>query len=276
MRATKISRDDRRAQRWLTRSGMPGPISPAAWDLLAPRLSVHARTTRMLIALVAVVVAAWVPLVMWGQLGPAGDPRWSDEFATRWFVLLVIVDLLALAAKEVNARADRALARSLAHRVTRAEAVPLRVILGRVRSAFLVSAVTLDAAIAIAISFVHAGWLGWGYPIAVLVAGAIVAVGIARDRARPTIAVDPVSLAIDERQRAQDVFLNLQQLVYLPMIALPALSASAKPTLWLVPLMLGIFSVLVALSAWAGSSPPWGQRPKTSLPPTPLPEAVSR
>lgn len=121
---------------------------------------------------------------------------------------------------------------SLVHRVTRSEAVPLSTVLGWVRYAFLVVAVAVQAALAVAILVAQIQWLSWAYPIAFLISAGLTGVGIRQALDAPTIAVDPYSLAIDERLRAEAAFSAISPMALLNFGFPSALLVGSSPA-WL-------------------------------------------
>lgn len=225
----------------------------------------------------AVVTAGvWVWLMVRVPLGESDQARWARQFGIKLFVLIVIVTLATIAVGEINTRAERAMARGVAHRISRAEAVPLRVILGPVRSAYLAATLVLQAAIAVAVPFASAGWVGWAYPVAFVVVAAMVMLAITRATARMTVALDLTSLAIDERLRAQDVFGSISSLHMLLFAFSFAVITSPNPASWLLPLWVGSCVVIFGLFLWAQMSAPWHHQAKNWPRTTPVPGAVTR
>ncbi len=122
---------------------------------------------------------------------------------TLWLVLML----------ELTRRAERRIAQALPHRVSRGTAVPLRVMLGKVRTTFVVVALAVEVLMAGTWGWLMAGWVAWAFPVLLATNCSLVVLAITRAATRPTLAADPVSLAIDERLRSEDAFAAARTLV---------------------------------------------------------------
>jgi hypothetical protein len=204
MNGTKDERDRRRAQRWLTQSGGLSGLSPAAFDLLTRRLAARYRARWQcapLFVLAGVVLAS--TFVDGHALGTGG---WGRSFAARALTAYAVLSVETLLADALTRWAERGIAQTLPSRVSRGTAVPVAMMLGRRRTAFVLAALGLEAMLAVIVLVMRPGWLEWTYLAAFLAASWLVAVGVRQAAARATIAVDALSLAIDERLRSDEAF----------------------------------------------------------------------
>jgi hypothetical protein len=253
---------------------MPG-LSPAAWALLVARLRCRTRAVKTVILALVVTVAGSVAIAVW-LWSMRSWPGWVRSPGTTTAIGFGLLDLLMLGARELAARAENALAVTLPHRVGRAQAVPLRVILGPVRKVFLLTSLTLAAVLVVAIPFAHADRYAWTYAFVFAGAMAAVLIQIRRSLTRATIAIDATSLAIDERLRAQEVLtamMPLSAMFYVPM----GLSTWPLPSTWFLLLWAFSTAATMGLWVWAAAQPPWQSSPRiaqTAVPPEPSP--VSR
>jgi hypothetical protein len=248
------SRSYRRTQRWLAASGVGIELSDQAWGLLSLRLAARSR---------AVLWCAPLFLAAVGSLGWAavptaesGTPAWDRRFAACFLLAIGCLAVATIVGNLLGGAAERRIAAGLPRRVSRAAAVPLRVILGGVRCIFLVTAIVLEAASAVTLLITHAGWLAPVYLAAVCAIDAWVAVVLRRAANRPTIALDASSLAIDERLRSLDAFSAAGPL-YLLQLAFPASLIFHATPQWLPLPWLVEFAIVSGLWILAQVSNPW-------------------
>lgn len=259
MRGTKADGDVRRARRWLGYSGGLAYITPEAFDLLVQRLYVRRRLAWIFTPPVLVAFAALAWLVVSSPSAKDSQLSWSREFAALELVNLAVVLGLRLLTEQVAARTDRDLAARFEHRVTRAERVPMRVTLGRVRGVFVLAAVTLQGALGIALIVAREGWLAFTYLAGFSVMCLLVTLALRRSVNRPTIAVDAFSLALDERLRAEEAFASTGPLmVFLWAFPLVALGPRLE---WLATMWLVCQTLIMVLWLWAQNSRPWPTTP---------------
>ncbi len=257
MTGTNEERDVRRAEVWLRRSGGMTQVSPAAWELLVRRLA-ERRRVGLLCLLPAGVVAG--VLIAWSAaevlLTPTTTIAWPHAYAYLYGVVLAVLGMAEITWEELVARRDRRLAAELPGRVSRSHRVPLRAVLGPLRTAFLGLALGVETAIGAALLGTGPGWLVRSYLVAFTGLCGLVLLGLRRALGRATVAVDATSLALDERLRSEEVFAAIGPL-YLFLLALPAPLFAQSAAGWLIlPWSLGGM-VLLVLHAVARSRHPW-------------------
>jgi hypothetical protein len=257
MRATPEQREQRRTERWQNRTGRGlGYLSPEAYHLLSRRLRARRRAkwicSPVYVAAVVIVVSS-----VWPHRD-YGNPEWERRFVLRYLVAAALVTVGLLLAAELRRRAEQRIAGTVPRQVTRPERVPPWWMLGGVRSVFAVVAVLVEATLAVALVRVHPGRLAGEYAIGLGSACALAALGILRAARRSTLAVDDVSLAIDERLRSEDAFAATGML-YLLAITLPVSTVLQSDTipLWLGDIWLLSSVVIQGLWFWASATPPW-------------------
>jgi hypothetical protein len=161
MHGTKCDRDSRRAERWIARTGGLAPVSPEALDLLARRLAARRRASLQCLPLLLIAVAVLASVFLDGQA--LGTANWERTFVTRALVSYAVASVGALVMDLLARRADRGISHALSHRVSRGTAVPIRMMLGRVRTTFVVAALVAEATLSVALLSVRTGWLDWTY-----------------------------------------------------------------------------------------------------------------
>lgn len=204
-------RDVRRAVRWLERSGGLLPVTREVGDLLARRLAARHRIVLRVLPLV--VLAGVITLVgTWSDVPTGEDPAAGTgipgdrrpEESLPLLGLFAVASGARLVLELLVAAADRRIARSLPHVVRREHRAPTWVVLGRVQAGALALGVGLTG---VSIAVVWASRPTW--PAATVSVLALLAVGccllsvqvVVR---RPAVAVDGVSLAVDERLRTEE------------------------------------------------------------------------
>ena len=219
MSATPKSFPTTRTERQIQRLGIPvWMLTPAAVALFARRCR-----ARLLVSWVLMVpaVAVVVALLYRQQLE---DTRTAalDYYGFRTGLPIALFGLAVLVLAETRRRLDRRIAARLPTRVSRAERVPVLTVLGRVRAAYLIAAIVLDTALGGALFMPGHPYLyayRWGFVVSLLCCIASTGLGVAREVRRPAIAVDPVSLTIDERMRSQEAFTAAAPLMILGNLA---------------------------------------------------------
>jgi hypothetical protein len=259
MRGTKIERDARRARRWLGYSGGFTYITPEAFDLLVQRLDVRRRLAWIFAPPLLLVATALLWPVVSSSSANHSQLWQTGEFAAVVVVIVAAVLGLRLLSDQLAARVDRDIAARFAHRVTRAERVPVRVTLGRVRGVFVLAAMTLHAAMGIALIVAGEGWLALTYLAGLSAICVLVLLGLRHSANRPTIAIDAPSLALDERLRAEDAFASTAPLmVFVWAFPLQALGPRLG---WLATMWFVCLTLINALWLWAQNSKPWPRTP---------------
>jgi hypothetical protein len=127
------------------------------------------------------------------------------------FVTVSLIWVILFVASEAHhmrnvAREERTLGVRLPRRASRSADVPIWRLVGRIRSVFILVIVVQQATLDISLLWAHLGAQAWVYAIASVFAGSLAIVTLRRVAARPVVAVDPSSLAIDDRLRAIDAF----------------------------------------------------------------------
>jgi hypothetical protein len=252
MDATYGDRDRRRTQRWLNQNrGLVVP--PEAFDLLARRLAARHRVLLWCAPLpVAVLVILGWQFAEWSR---TADSVAADRTYATWsmvgyalFALFIVVN------GRLASRAERRIGETLTQRVSRGTAASVPMMLGRARMSFLVVTLALEGALAATLLAVGHGWFAKAFPLAFAVSCGFVVIGVRQAASRATIALDPASLAIDERLRSRDAFSATQPLVFLVLV----FTGSAKSGLRWLDLTWGLSVVIIcALGLWGELSAPW-------------------
>jgi hypothetical protein len=262
MTATYSDRDFQRAARWVERSGGLVYVPPAAFDLLILRLRARYRAMWQCAPIVALAIAV---LLFGAVSGPSlGSANWSKNLAPWALASIGLIDVAAVVATVLTARADRAIGRTLPNRVSRGTAVSTLTMLGRPRTTFFLVAVAVDVALTTTTFVIQPGWIAWTFLVGCVIAISCVYAAVRRAATRATIAIDPMSLAIDERLRSQDAF-QFSHLLYLFMLTLPS---SPELNFKLAQARIIAYAVLGILWAWAVWKRPW--------PTTPSPDPVAK
>jgi hypothetical protein len=199
---------------------------------------------------VAVVVSG-----LW-SLTEDQDDDWGRRRAVRFVLAIGLIAGGNLLSLELGGRAELRIARTLPVRVSRPGRLPLRTMFGRLRGVVLIIALAVEVALTAVLIEVGPGWLARVYGAGLGFAVAFVGLGIFRATIRPTIAVDDVSLAIDERLRSEDAFTPTAML-YLLLIAIPASGLLGTLPGWLVGLWIASTLLIQLLFTWAQAKPPW-------------------
>lgn len=249
------------AHRWLTRFGPPGPVPDEAVALLRRRLAIRRGVARTMVAPVALAIVSF-GLVSYTTVTSSAVTQHDSLAAFTALVFALLCVSMSLGEETIRLR-ERALVRSLPRRVARTQPVPT--FTGALPRRMTVSVLIVLALVA------HLARADTGRPqvrsavVATLLVGcAATLVGTIRLANRRAVAVDPVSLQIDERLRRLDAARVASML--------PVLSAS---TIVLLPPhdlggLLGLqiiasFLALLALSDWSMAQW-WTQQPWTGAP----------
>jgi hypothetical protein len=254
MDSTYSERDRRRTQRWLKQNhGLV--TSPEAFDLLLRRLVARHR-----IALWCSPLAVAVLAILGWQLAEwirTADSVAADRTYAIWSMGAYALFALAIVVRDwLAGRGERHIGQTLTQRVSRGTAVSVPMMLGRARMAFLVVTLVLQGALATALLAEGQGWFAKAFPLAFAVSCAFVVIGVRQAATRPTIALDPASLAIDERFRSQDAFSATLPLVFLVLVFTG--SGAVKSGLRWLDLAWALSAVIIcALRLWAELNPPW-------------------
>jgi hypothetical protein len=255
MPTTVGSPSDRLAARWLSREGtdLPSP-STAAQQLLADRLGARRRANLVTASSAAIGTALLVP-----ALSFSGDPQWRQEFYRRYLLLGIMIAVGLLLAQALVDRADRRIAAGLPHRVTRAERIGVRTVLGPAGTAQVLGSAGLGAGLAVVLLIDrHSSstwiWLGW-----YLAATGATTARLWRVVNRPTVACDAGSLTIDERLRSLEA-LDSTRLLLTMWSSVPGLDLRSHSTPAFVIGMTGLMLTTV-LHLNATSGRPWRRAP---------------
>jgi MFS family permease len=244
----------RGAQRWVKQSPGLGYVTPEAFGLLARRIAARYGSALWGIPFAGACV---VILASASSLSSSQGTVVGDEAYAKWgLVAYVLIAIGGIVTTSVASRAERRIGRSLPHRVSRGTAVSIPSMLGRSRTAFLAAALSIESALAVTLLAVNAGWFAWAFLLAVAIGAAMIAVGLWQASTRPTVAVDPVSLAIDERFRSSDAFHVAYPMIFL-MVAFPSGGFTHSPS-WLQLVWLIAIVALCALLGWGVLRAPWG------------------
>jgi hypothetical protein len=265
---TKKGRDVRLADRWLAANGggLP-PLNPGAHALLGARLVARRRALLISSPLLLVAAALMVSILLAG-LPESIDSRHS--YAVRYLLIVVVIGVTLLLSEGLSSRADRRLTAGLACHVTRGRRVPVRELLGtRVTRAAIVM---LAAAIALGVAVIVAdrgGWLTWAFLGGGVATAGLNATRLYRISTRPTLAVDPTALAVDERLRADDAVNAVRTLVPITMIPFGQVMPSAsQPNSWVWFCWMAGSLVIVTTWIWAAMEPRWPGSPIAGWPPS--------
>jgi hypothetical protein len=231
MQGTKQERERRRIERWFKRTGPMVNVSDEAFDLLGRRLSARTRAglTCSPLVLLACAVYASALFEFPSTFSDAAQERWSKVFAGRTLITFALLAICWLLTNRLTSRAEQWIGVSLPRRTSRGSAVPLRSMLGRARMSILVATITLEAALLVPLFALGYGWFAWWFLAAYLGALALTTLGLRQASTRATVAMDPSSLAIDERLRSDDSFRATNPLSSL-IVAFPALGLSGGPS----------------------------------------------
>jgi len=197
------SADRRLDRRLATYAGDLEPLDDGTRRFLRTRLAAHRRAGRPALVLTALALLVLGSLVV----GVASeDPaRWQDSSTLRYLVVIALVQGAALLRHRLVRRADARLVAAQERRVARDRHVGLVTVAGR--TAVLASAASAVLGVGWAAVLLVAAPGGLSAVWAACMASAVLtgALGLRRALDRPAVAVDAVSLAVDERMRAQEV-----------------------------------------------------------------------
>jgi hypothetical protein len=259
MHASQDERDVQRADRWLTRSGGFSHLSPAAFELLQRRLRVRRRALWICSPLAVLALG-----VIFSNFGLIGEDEPGLRLTSRYLLAVGLLMAGFMLAMELNRRADNRIGATLDHRVIRAEPAPLYRIFGRVRSVCLIVILTVQVALSFTLACLSPEWTAGNLAVVFGLVGLFVGLGIWRVVTRSTLAVDEVSLAIDERLRSEDAYVFTQVLYLLP-FAVPVSQLPKALPYWFLQVWIAGFVVIQLLWLVGLVRPPWKPfRPMTS------------
>lgn len=257
-----------RALRWLARAGVPLPATrdacgPTALGLTALGLTARrlAARRRIRVRAIAVVAGAAVLMLGWNAYTiPARPPQARSPVDGNHLVLIGVYCLPALFyawGMRAAAAADRRILRALPQGARRRAGTPLSLILGSVRI------VVAGALLVLCGISSTAAWVTRPVPFAAaacLLVGLAVAFswfGLHVARTRPAIAVDALTLTIDEHLRTQEASFAVVAPVG-GLLGLTGIPAAPDQLRWvLVPLVCD--AAAVVLLVIAAISPPRGR-----------------
>jgi hypothetical protein len=266
MGGTKETRDWRRIERWFKSAGPMANVSNEAFDLLGLRLAARFRARLVASPLFVLAAAIFVSILFDfpSSFDDAAQERWSKVFASRALAAYALLAIATLVASHLTSRAERRIGAALARRSSRGDKVSLPMMLGRVRLSILVATITIEGALVVPLFVLGYGWFAWGFLAAYLGACALTALGVRQAATRTTIAMDPTSLAIDERLRSIDSFHAANPLSSI-ILAFPAVGLHAGPSGFILVWGFAGAFILVLMSLGMRSHP-WHQ-PLRPLPP---------
>jgi hypothetical protein len=251
MRTTREERDQRRAETWLLKSGGLDHVSPEAFDLLRSRL--RARQRARWIGSPLPVLAL---LLVLSQFNLVGDSDYARRYSGRYLLAIGLLMGWVLLVAELGRRADHRIGTTLATRLTRDERVSWPRLFGRPRLIFLIVATSVEVIFAIGLAIVAPGGQALDFAIGLGAACALAGLGIGRAMSRETIALDDVSLAIDQRLRSDEAF-SASVGLYLVVFVVPGSSLFDLLPFWFGEVWVAGVLVILALQAWGRSRPPW-------------------
>jgi hypothetical protein len=257
-------RDINRVKRWFKHTGDMPYVPAEAFDLLNRRLAARARSLLICSPLLAAAVALYMPVLF--TFGGADTDRWGRTFAARALPAFALLTIAFLLANRITVRAERRIGQELPSRATRATAVSLRTMLGRYRTLTLLITITVEVALMAPLLTLQTAWFAWAYVTAFAAAVALSAFGVKQAATRPTLAMDPVSLAIDERLRSNDAYQATAPLTLL-ITAFPAVNIQHGPG-WLILVWGASGSVILLLRAFGTQNHPWQTESSNRLRPT--------
>jgi hypothetical protein len=227
------------------------PLGEDARALVRRRLAARRRASRPAVIL---GVAALVVLIATAvRTLSAGDAQLAAHDWVSWdLVAITLLEAGFLSRPFLVRRAEARIATGLSHRVARGEHVRLAVVVGR---AWIVAGVG-SAGLGVAWAGALLALVRGGAVTAVWVAcvvGAITVGGLTLRQAmnRPAIAVDPVSLAIDERLRAEEALAVTQPLFLVWIVLPPAIFGLPGLPFWLAKTLAVCMLVVMLLFLWS-------------------------
>jgi hypothetical protein len=222
---------------------------------LDARRRVALRCAPFLVACLAIL--GW-PLVESLRTGELVADRTYASWLTVGYALFALTIVVS---ERLASRAERRIGQTLTQRVSRGAPVSVPMMLGRVRMASLVVTLVLEGALAATLLAAGHGWFAKAFPLAFAVSCGLVVIGVRHAATRATIALDPVSLAIDERLRSQDAFSATLPLMFLVYVLL-GLSTTTSGLRWLDLAWKLSAVIILALRLWAEFSAPWKAQAK--------------
>jgi hypothetical protein len=257
MSGTKETREWRRIERWFKGSGPMTNVSDEAFDLLGRRLAARTRAWLTCSPLLVLSGAAYISLILRfpSSFDDAAEERWTKLYTSRALVAYALLAIATLVANHLTSRAEQRIGAALPRRTSRGAAVPLKMMLGRARLSILVATITIEGALAVPLFVLGYGWFAWSFLAAYLVACALVALGMRQASTRATVAMDPTSLAIDERLRSEDGYRATNPLTSI-ILAFPAVGLMNGPSPFILVWGFGGLAVLL-LWSWGLQSRPW-------------------
>lgn len=186
--------------RWLRRLKLTGYVPSAeAADLLADRLA--ARRRALLRSSPASAVTTTL-LVYAATRPPTIDRNHSFGQEWPWLLTYLLLTLSIITWHELSRRLDKRTGATLSRRAARPVPATARVVLGRAVMAGVALAVLLQIIMGAVLFAQRVDLVSWAYVASCAVAWAIAIIGTARAVARPMIAVDELTTAVDERLRS--------------------------------------------------------------------------
>jgi hypothetical protein len=258
MKGTNEARDRRRAERWVDRSGGIPYVPSEAFDLLVKRLAARYRAAmRCLPWLIGVLLAVSLPFA-WIAFDGSGA-----AFAVLGLTAYAICAVGRWNYDRLVGQADARIGHALPQRVSRGTTLTLSTMLGKGRIRSLVTAAAVEAVLAVTWLSFHAGWLALIYAIGFATTLSYAIRGLRWAASRATVAVDGVSLAIDERMRSEEAFSATAPL-FLLLYVFPAAAVGGHWPSWLFLAWTGA-SIINTVCWWiAVTSRPW--RPRSVWP----------
>lgn len=228
--------------------------------MLVTRLSARRRARRRVLPLGLLAVGVLVFAAV--RRDASAPTAWTVLDVLLYLAVAVLAAGMGLLGTELERRADRRVAASLDRRVSRGTAVPVRTMLGGVRVAFVVTAAACHLGYAAMLLNRRSGWVSVSFVLGMALVWGVILLAVRRSVTAATVAVDPVSLAIDERLRSEQAFAAISPLFMSAFALQPA--AIVTRTGWgdalLGLFLLGIPAMFVAASVvapWSWRRPRW-------------------
>ena len=262
---TKDQRDDRRVEKWLANSGGLPPVAGEARELLVRRLAARHRAGWICapLNLLAAIVLASAAQSLWADR----EDVWRQVFIGRYMGTLVLMAAANALFLTLTRQAEARIAESLPRRATRGTYISVWIVLGRPATAAVIAATTWLVLRVGVMVWAGPGWLVVTYLVGLVASGGLAVFGLHRAATRATIAVDPMSVTIDERLRTEEA-LKATRLVYsLAIAASPAIMRDSAPH-WLDLLEFAGFFAFLGLQMRAEPHRPWRRGPQP-VPPAP-------
>ena len=255
MQATKSARNDRRTARWLAGSDLSAAVSDEARALLSDRLAARRRAIVICVPLYVLILGAIASAVVYLPSSPAEHSSWIRRVAVAYLAALVLLTAAKALAHGLVQYSDRA----VAARVRNEPGAPKLVgaerpasywmVLGRARSALAVIALALSAILGLVSVWLHPGWAGWIYLAAIGTICVLVHRNVNQVAGRPSIAIDPVSLEIDDELRCIAGFEAIAPSFPL-LFAFPCSLLLGTVSPWLLDLWVAGVLIVTGVSLW--------------------------